>query len=294
MLSVIIPTFNRLKNLELTLYALGKQTSRDFEVILVDDGSTDGTGDWFKEQKFSFPTKYHYMGENQGYRQCLARNQGVRLAEKNSLGFLFLDSDVILEPDTIEKYLKHYQRNKNRVVCGMYYWGSPVKTTKSDIDNFENLFNENRESILDAQPHGMQGIDIRFESFDSTTPDELHWQLGTYLSCFGGNIFVPKHIFLDVAQGQREYNPEKNTDEFCGYDQFYTAPVEDGDFGLMLMKRGWAVSLDKTIYAYHLWHGRNIAKIQEVSAQQVKYLDEKYQISVIDETKIVQREEYKL
>jgi len=176
----------------------------------------------------------------------------------------------------------------------MYYWGSPVVTTKEDVEDFSKLFNENRESIPNADPHGMQGIDIRFESFNSTEPDLLHWKTGTYLSCFGGNIFVPRHIFMDVAKGHIEYNPEKNTDEFCGYDQFYTAPVEDGDFGLMLMRRGWAVSLDKTIYAYHVWHGRDISKIQQVSAEQVKYLNEKYQISVLDETKIVQREEYKL
>ena len=293
LISIIIPVFNRRKNLELTLYALEKQSDKDFEVIVVDDGSTDNTGNWLKKNKFPFDLKYHYMGENQGYRQCKARNMGVRLSN-NSIGFVFLDSDVLLEPDTIEKYRKHYERNKHRVVCGMYFWGSPVETTKENIDDFPSLFKETRPNIPNAQPHGMQGVDIRLELFNSTTPDELHWKIGTYLSCFGGNLFVPRHIFMDVAQGQIEANPKENTNPYCGFDEHYTAPVEDGDFGLMLMKRGWAVSLDKTIYAYHVWHGRNLKQIKEVSDTQVKYLDEKYKINVLDETKIIQREEYKL
>jgi len=301
MISVIIPTFNRVNiggrnNLAMTLRGLELQTNKDFEVIVVDDGSTDGTDKWMKENKdsYSFPMKYHFMGENKGYRQCKARNQGVRMADEESIAYLFLDSDIILEPDTVQKYADHYKANQNRVIIGMYYWGFPVKTEIEDISNFKELFSENRPTIEGATPHGMQGIDPRFEMFDATEPDQLHWKMGTYLGCWGGNLLVPKHIFMDVAEGQKEANPKDNTDEYCGYDEHYTAPVEDGDFGLMLMRRGWAISMDKTIYAYHLWHPRNIANIQEANGPDVKYLDTKYETSVLDETKIVQREEYKL
>lgn len=297
--SIIIPIFNRIdiggrNNLELCLAGLENQTNKDFEVLVMDDGSTDNPKEWLDKQSYSFPIKYHYMGENKGYRQCRARNEGVRRANKDSTAYIFLDSDVILPPHAVDKYLKEYEKNPNRVIVGMYYWGSPVETTVEDVKDFYGLFSEDRKSIPNADPHGMQGVDIRVEMFESTNVDELHWKTGTYLSTFGGNLFVPKKIFMDVAQGQMEANPKDNTDEYCGYDQFYTAPVEDGDFGLMLMRRGWAVSLDKEIHAYHAWHPRNIGKIQEVSQEQVKYLDKKYNMSVLDETKIVQREEYKL
>ena len=103
---------------------------------------------------------------------------------------------------------------------------------------------------------------------------------------------MPKHIFLDVAKFQRKTNPKFNKDDFCGYDEWYTAPVEDGDFGLSLEKCEWPVSLNKEIRGYHMWHPRNIKEITDLSAENIKYLDAKHRLNVKAETDIIHRQEW--
>ncbi len=49
-ISVIIPTFNRLDLLKETIQSVRNQTYEDFEIVVVNDGSTDGTGAWLREQ----------------------------------------------------------------------------------------------------------------------------------------------------------------------------------------------------------------------------------------------------
>ncbi len=293
-ISIIIPSWNRLEHLKLVLRALEKQTDKNFEVIISDDGSTDGTKEYFADAKYEFEVKYVWNGEHtQTYKQCKARNNGVRNASEHSIAFLFLDSDILLPEDAVMKLKKCYEKNPNRVIAGMYDWGVPMKITEDDIVNrYQDIFDEKLPSIPDAQPHGMLGQDIRNESFMRTDPDELHWDRGTYLGCFGGNLFVPKHIFLDVAKFQQKTNPKYNKDMFCGYDEFYTAPVEDGDFGLSLEKCEWPVSLNKDIRGYHMWHPRNIGEIQDLSKENIKYLDAKHRINVQAETDIIHRQEW--
>ena len=296
-ISIITPVFNRERNIALTYEALKKQSFQDFEWIIVDDGSTDKTKEIVLElQKESpFPIKYHYIGKNNGYHQCKARNQGARLADKSSVAYMFLDSDVLLYPDVMEKYSKAYDDNFNRVVCGMYWWGSPMSITREDVQRrWGNIIEESLAPIENAKPHGMIGKDIRENSFIESEQDQLRWDEGTYLACFGGNLLVPKKIFTDVAKYNMKYNPELNRDEFCGYDEHYDAPVEDGDFGLNLRDTKWPVTLHNGINGYHVWHPRNIQEIIDKSKENIVYLDKKHKLNVQEETDKVHEQDWKI
>lgn len=92
--SVIIPVFNRPSEVFELLTSLSNQTILDFEVILVEDGSTDKADQiaTFFQSKFSI--RYFYQ-QNQG--QGFARNFGMRQAKGDF--FAILDSDVILPED---------------------------------------------------------------------------------------------------------------------------------------------------------------------------------------------------
>jgi len=109
--TVFIPTYNRAHTLPAVFESLMAQTFRDFEVIVVDDGSTDGTRDLIDSwrSKFFFPMKYVYQ-ENRG--KPSAHNRALQDAE--GVLFMTLDSDDSLLPDALENIYNHWNRIPER------------------------------------------------------------------------------------------------------------------------------------------------------------------------------------
>lgn len=91
--SVVIPTYNRRVILEKALLALAKQTlaADDFEVIVIDDGSTDGTAEMI--EKLTVPYHLVYRRQKRG-GPASARNHGLRLARADLI--VFIDSDIVV------------------------------------------------------------------------------------------------------------------------------------------------------------------------------------------------------
>ncbi len=110
--SVIIPTFNRERVLEKCLRALVGQTYPldRYEVIVVDDGSTDGTRDMVERvsaacraERGSSPLVYRHR-EHTG--SSAARNEGIRAARGELV--VFLDSDMVVKPDFIAAHVAEH------------------------------------------------------------------------------------------------------------------------------------------------------------------------------------------
>jgi len=106
-ISVIIPTYNRKSELEQLLLALARQTLApgSFEVIVVDDGSRDGTREWLDEHKhgFGFPFSW-FAQEHRG--PGAARNLGMGKASGDI--FVFIDTDCIPQPDWLQQLIKPF------------------------------------------------------------------------------------------------------------------------------------------------------------------------------------------
>ena len=115
--TVLTPTFNRGGGSLNNLYqSLQKQTIKDFEWLLVDDGSTDDTKNIAEEmrKKAEFPMRYIYK-ENGGKHTAL--NVGVKQIT-SELTFI-VDSDDTLVPDAIETILQYHKKYKERKdLCG--------------------------------------------------------------------------------------------------------------------------------------------------------------------------------
>ncbi len=136
--SVVIPTYNRKKILEKCLFALEDQSLGDFiagyEVIVVDDGSTDGTKLWLLEQNKQLPHVRLIEQEHAG--PAVGRNRGVQ----NSKGevIVFIDSDLVVTKNFLNfhcrKLLQSWTRFGDRL-CFTY--GSVVNTA-----NFDNPTSE--------------------------------------------------------------------------------------------------------------------------------------------------------
>lgn len=114
--TVLTPTFNRGGSLNKLYQSLQKQTIKDFEWLLVDDGSTDDTKNIAEEmrKKAEFPMRYIYK-ENGGKHTAL--NVGVKQIT-SELTFI-VDSDDTLVPDAIETILQYHKKYKERKdLCG--------------------------------------------------------------------------------------------------------------------------------------------------------------------------------
>lgn len=108
--SIIIPLYNNSKQLVACLNSIKKQTFQDFEIIIVNDGSTDITHEQLIEM----------VNGQMSHVKCLYQpNQGAPIARNN--GFkqstgqyvLFCDADLVMKPDMLEKMVKVLDANPN-------------------------------------------------------------------------------------------------------------------------------------------------------------------------------------
>lgn len=117
-ISVIIPTYNRAHFLCETVKSVFAQSFEDYEIIVVDDGSTDETREAIKVFSDK-PNFRYYFQENKG--RSTARNLGTEKAFGEYL--MFLDSDDTLEPQALETlYDVARKYTESEVVGGRYRW----------------------------------------------------------------------------------------------------------------------------------------------------------------------------
>ena len=114
-LSVIVPVYNAESYLRDCIGSLAAQTIDDYEVILVNDGSTDRSEELMEEYRQAYPEKIRCLTvENGG--QGRARNLGLELARGDYVGFV--DSDDWVLPEMYDKlYRKAEAEQADIVVC---------------------------------------------------------------------------------------------------------------------------------------------------------------------------------
>ncbi len=129
--SVVIPTYNRLPILKQCLTALEHQNRStwvsDYEVVLVDDGSTDGTLEWLDQHPQEFPHVRWFARTHQG--PAAARNLGVQQAQGDTI--IFIDSDLVVTETFLAAHaeaLVTAQKKSDRV----FTYGRVINTCNFD------------------------------------------------------------------------------------------------------------------------------------------------------------------
>jgi len=166
--SVIIPAYNAEETIEQCLTALMKQSiARDsYEVIVVDDGSTDRTGDVVKQ----FPVKY-IKQQNQG--PATARNRGAREAKGEII--LFTDADCVPEYNWIEEMVKPFNDPEVMAVKGAYKTRQKALTARFAQIEFEERFEMLKKAetidMVDTYSAGYRkSVFLSFGGFDPSFP----------------------------------------------------------------------------------------------------------------------------
>jgi len=109
-ISVVIPTFNRLIYLERAIKSVLNQTISVNEIIIVDDGSDDGTSEFIHS---NYPNLKYIFQSNSGV--SAARNTGIKAASSNWIAFL--DSDDAWVTNKIQKQITELELNPEMNFC---------------------------------------------------------------------------------------------------------------------------------------------------------------------------------
>jgi glycosyltransferase involved in cell wall biosynthesis len=114
--SIIIPTCNNLERLKDCLAAINRFNSKDFEVLICIDGSTDGTREYLDNSQWDFSFKYFLHPDNLHKGRAATRN--LALAYVQGKFILFLDSDMIPREDLLQKHLDILNTSPSSVSIG--------------------------------------------------------------------------------------------------------------------------------------------------------------------------------
>ncbi len=140
--SIVIPTYNRANSVEQTLAGCFAQSFKDFEIVVVDDGSSDNTLEVL--QNINDDRLVVVAQENAG--PAAARNHGMRKSSGEYIAFL--DSDDVWFPDFLQQANDAYEQNPHQVLYGQIivdrgvgrYWVKPDIAMGKDESIFDYLY----------------------------------------------------------------------------------------------------------------------------------------------------------
>lgn len=154
LLSIVIPTYNRADFIAITLQSVLEQTSSNYEVIIVDDGSTDNTEEVVKP--FLQYNQFSYYKKVNGERGA-ARNYGAERANGQYLNFF--DSDDLLYPNHVEE-IEKIVKNHNPSAFHLAY---DVKNKNLQLLSKVQTIDED---IIKGNPYSCNGIVVKKSVFD--------------------------------------------------------------------------------------------------------------------------------
>jgi glycosyltransferase involved in cell wall biosynthesis len=166
--SIIIPLYNKEKFIEKTIQSALNQTFLDFELIIVNDGSTDGSLELvkvFKDRRIKI-----YTIPNGGVSK--ARNFGIQKANANLIALL--DADDLWKSSHLEELYNLRNAHPN---CGLYAMGYTKKFDNANPINAHFFMHENYNGIVP-------------DFFSASTVDCLAWTSA---------VMIPKEIFKNIG-----------------------------------------------------------------------------------------------
>lgn len=142
--SIIVPVYGVEKYIDKCLDSLVKQSLKEIEIIVVNDGTKDNSQAIIDEYVKKYPEKVKsYIKKNGG--QGSARNYGLKKASGEYIGYV--DSDDFIEMDMYEKlYTKAKENDFDIVVCGNYCVNEDYSS--KNIDTFVVKYNTDLENII--------------------------------------------------------------------------------------------------------------------------------------------------
>jgi len=216
-ISVIIPSYNRAHLIEKCINSVLKQTNQDFEIIVVDDGSTDETESVVKNLN---DKRICYVKHDSNKGVSNALNTGIRLSKGEFISFLGSDDEWL--PGKLEKELKAFENAGTRlgvVYSGLWQIGSNRKRyvprkgiKKKDGHIHSELLNGNFVhglSLIKKSCFDKVGL------FDENLPGLVDWELYLRISKFYEFKFVDEPLSISpISEDSISINYRKKSDAY--------------------------------------------------------------------------------
>ena len=247
-ISIIIPTSNRKKLLEQVLYALNVQTWKEFEVIIIDDGSVDGTQQFISSFQSPYLLRYVYLNKQEGNGASHSRNVGIDMAIGDVI--IFLDSDSLVHKNFVEEHYRFHQVHNNLAVVGIRW---ELLYEEIDIDLIKRGF---MKSDLPVKSLEKQNRMFQFFSYNLSQYEVPWWFFST------SNASVRKDALHKVG---------KFDEEFGKYILY-----EDTEIAYRLYKNSTKFVLNANTECYHLYHEVDLKSKLELSKGNIEYFQKKY------------------
>jgi glycosyltransferase involved in cell wall biosynthesis len=225
-LSVVIPSYNSGPGLQACLLSLNHQEvepGQQFEVVVVDDGSDDGTESLVRQLKCDFDLNYLYVPRTARSGRSAARNSGIEAATGEIV--VLVDADEILPPRFLAAHLDYHRRRPDLVVAGPRGY---LAEGEIDIELLTRGF------CLEDLP-AVAGNDSRDAVFATLTEnfDDLETCWHYMFSC---NVSVRRDHLLAAG----------------GFDESFVGwGLEDSELGYRLRQRGLVFAYNHDAVLYH-------------------------------------------
>ena len=273
-ISVVIAAHNQRDRLRLVLSGLAVQTFSEgqFEVIVVDDASTDGTGDFLREYE-QMPIKVISLNANVG--RCRARNIGI--AEARGGLVAFLDGDALPGPDWLAQHWHLFQRH-NGVTSGFQYCLPRLEYVQDPHDGLP------WEYIPASIARIMRTYPDEFRL--SETMVQADFTAIALLAREGGYPFPELKLMQDQVQVLFDEVPDSPIGWISFYPHNASAPrvaleevggfdeemshSEGWDLAYRLMQHGYKMRFAVKAQSYHLYHHHDFFSPQNAFAESQK------------------------
>lgn len=215
-LSVIIPTFNAKPYLNRTIEAVIKSKAQNFEIIVVDNASTDGSIQYLEKTFRRYLNKITFLRLDKNYGPAKARNEGVKLARGKYLAFL--DSDTEVDPYWAKEALSCFRSDKKiaAIQCKLL-----LLRDRKSLD-YVGEYLSNTGFLTQVASHGEK------DRGQYDFPYKI-------LAAKSAGMFITKEAFEKVG----------------GFDEDYFIFVEETDLGWRLWLAGYEIVLCSKSVVYH-------------------------------------------
>mgnify|MGYP003228124972 FL=1 len=242
-MSVVIPTYNREKTIERCIRSVTGQTYQPYEIIAVDDGSSDRTIDVLEKIGCSY---LKIITQNHKGAQA-ARNAGIMAATGDYIAFL--DSDDEWIQNKLELQVQELIKKPDAVVCGNGYlqmdWKDNVPKAYK-LSSHQVKSNSKKILTLNGKSGYVYGCLLR------------------YSFCLFPSIMVSKKNLITI-----------------GFLDEKVPAYQEWDTAIRLAKKYEFVFINKPLFIYHLHDGETISKSTKRAIDGMEYNCKKFQYDIL-------------